>query len=70
MNDTVELSFINRVFEIFMDTKKALHYNKCTGMWGWGSRSSAEDDTIDTPFSTAWDAILDSVEPYLNEEDN
>lgn len=59
---------IERIFSVFHDTKKTLHYLKGDG-WAWSdSDESGCQQAWQAGFTTAWAAMLDAVEPYLEDD--
>ena len=54
---------VERVFKIFYDTKKQLHYGKHSGTWGWGDRDA--DSHVEWGFLTGLEAMEAAVEPYI-----
>ncbi len=52
---------------VFMDTKKALSYDKHSATpWGWHDRD--EPGEVHGGFRTAWEAICDATEPYFDKD--
>jgi hypothetical protein len=68
--DTINPKKLERVFRIFHDLKKVLRHDPHSDWWEWVDR-----DEQDTPgcahggFVTAWDAMLDACDPYLESDD-
>jgi hypothetical protein len=63
MSTLIAQEKLERVFQIFYDIKKTLSYDKHTGQWSWFDRD--EPAYPQGYFSTAYEAMLDAVEPYL-----
>ena len=59
---------LERYMQIAQDTKKSFSYDKSDGTWAWYDRD--EEDNIDAyhvGFSTFWEALLDAIEPYIED---
>ena len=60
---------VERIFQLFFDTKKMLHRCKDTGTWAWSDRDDEHNlGGWHIGFKTAMSAMVDAVEPYLPEE--
>jgi len=68
----MELSYemLERLEQIAADTKKHFAYNKHTGMWSWVDRDERNNlEAYQDGFPTRFDALLDAVAPYIEDED-
>lgn len=65
-NDAIKPTELERMFQIFEDTKKVLHYNKHQGTWAWADRGEV---AIYGEHPTALAALKDAIAPYLEESE-
>lgn len=63
----ISMARLERLEKIAKDTKKEFHYNIHTGEWAWSNRD--EKDWL-SGFPTRFDALVDSVFPYLDPVDD
>jgi hypothetical protein len=54
---------------IFVDIKKEMHYSKCQGKWHYSDRGEDHMENWSGPFDSRLDALLDAVEPYLEDSE-
>lgn len=59
---------LERIFRIFHDIKKELHYLKHYDCWVWTDRGEQIDDGY-AGWKTALEAMEDACEPYMNNDD-
>jgi hypothetical protein len=67
---TISEEELERVMILMDDTKKVVIYSKHTGTWSWSDRFNK--DSVESQigiFNTAWEAMKDSVEPYLSDSE-
>lgn len=62
--DLIELEKYERIVQ---DTKKNIFYDKHVGKWYWCDGDATEYNR-DNGFDTRLDAVLDAIEPYLDEQ--
>lgn len=67
----ISTEYLERVFQVFYNTKKELFYNNHTGLWYWSDLDTGEGDSPDLSdsFPTALRAMEDAVDPYLYPEE-
>jgi len=65
---SVSFKYLERVFQVFEDLKKRLIFNKHVGTWTWVDRDEHDNpEAYHNGFPTAWAAMLDAVEPYMED---
>ena len=66
----IELAKLERLFQVFDDVKKGIAYNKHEGTWSWFDRDEQDNGSAyHGGFPTALDAMLDAVEPYMEDSE-
>jgi hypothetical protein len=56
---------------IAQDTKKHFVYNKFISKWQWCDKDESDNlDAYQGPYDTFEEALQDSTEPYMKDEDN
>ena len=60
-----------RVMQLVADTKKLIMRNVSSGDWVWRDRDEIDNpDSLHKGYPTAWAAMVDAVEPYLEVDEN
>lgn len=65
--DTIRKNELEQMMLIAQDTKKEFVYVKDQGVWNWHSRGGSD---VYGPFDSFLSALIDAVEPYMNDDDN
>lgn len=61
---------VERMELIAQDTKKVFSYARHSGTWSWANKDEADDlESWHDGFGTRYDALVDAVEPYMEDEE-
>lgn len=70
MKDKISKTKLEHYEQIAHDTRKIFYYDHHSGEWGWADKDDEDDaEAFTYGFATRLDALVDAIDPYINNEE-